>query len=330
MSQPAHESADAKSAHVVILMATHNGADHLADQLGSFLAQDHADWSLIVSDDGSDDGTPDILAAFTKAHPDRRVTLLSGPCKGADANFMSLLRHSADAAPAGSFIAFSDQDDVWLPQRLSRGVAALAGLSDHRAAWCSRTIITGAEITGAGMAPRLSGDRLSAPRPRPLGFRNALVQNVMAGNTILLNSAAATWACRLAEQVDRVVVHDWWLYLILTGSGATVVHDDRPSLYYRQHAKNQIGANDSYLARLKRLKALVSGRSRDWNEVNLAALQQASPDLTAENTALIDLFEKARRGPLHRRLIALRQARLYRQTRISTAAIWFAVIFGLF
>jgi glycosyltransferase involved in cell wall biosynthesis len=320
MSQQAHESA-----HVVILMTTHNGADYLVDQLGSFLAQDHADWSLLVSDDESHDGTLDILAAFAKAHSDRRVTILSGTCKGAAANFMSLLRRAADIAPAGSFIAFSDHDDVWLPQRLSRGVAVLMGLSDHRAAWCSRTLITGGEIVGADIATRLS-----APRSRPLGFRNALVQNVMAGNTILLNPAAAALAYRLAAQVDRVVVHDWWLYLILTGSGATIIHDDRPSLYYRQHAKNEIGANNSYLAKLKRLKTLVSGRFRDWNEVNLAALQEARPDLTAENSALIDLFEKARRGPLHRRLIALRQARLYRQTRISTAALWFAVIFGLF
>lgn len=307
-------------------MASYNGADHLDEQLGSFLVQDHADWSLIVSDDGSDDDTLDILAAFARAHPDRRVTILSGPCKGdAGANFLSLLRRVADTAPAGSFIAFSDQDDVWLPQRLSRGVAALAGLSDRRAAWCARTIITGAKIAGEDMA-----SRLSASRPRPLGFRNALVQNVMAGNTILLNPAAAALACRLAAQVDRVVVHDWWLYLILTGSGATVVHDDRPCLYYRQHAENEIGANDSHLARLLRLKMLVSGRFQAWNQINLAALRQARPDLTADNTALIDLFDKARRGPLHKRLIALRQARLYRQTRISTAAMWFAVIFGLF
>ena len=330
LSQPAPQPAPER-AHVVILMASYNGADHLDEQLGSFLAQDHADWSLIVSDDGSGDGTLDILAAFARAHPDRRVTILSGPRKGdAGANFMSLLRRTIDTAPAGSFIAFSDQDDVWLPQRLSRGVAALAGLSDRRAAWCSRTIITGADITEADMAPRLSAPRLSAPRPRPLGFRNALVQNVMAGNTILLNPAAAALACRLAAQVDRVVVHDWWLYLILTGSGATVIHDDRPCLYYRQHAENEIGANDSHLARLLRLKMLVSGRFRAWNQINLAALRQARPDLTAENTALIDLFDKARRGPLHKRLIALRQARLYRQTRISTAAMWFAVIFGLF
>lgn len=324
-SPSAHESA-----HVVILMATFNGADHLGDQLASFLAQDHADWSLIVSDDGSDDNTLQILAAFAQAHTDHQVKILSGPRKGAGANFMSLLCRAAETAPTGSFIALSDQDDVWLPERLSRGVAALAGLSDRRAAWCSRTIITESEIIGQDMAHHRSVTRLSAPRPRALSFRNALVQNVMAGNTILLNPAAAVLACRLAVQVDRVVVHDWWLYLILTGSGATVIHDDRPSLYYRQHAENAIGANDSHLARILRLKMLLSRRFQDWNEINLAALRQVSHDLTAENTALINLFDQTRVGPLHKRLIALRQARLYRQTRISTVAMWLAIVFGLF
>ncbi len=311
----------AERAHVVILMACHNGAEHLAAQLDSFLAQDHPDWSLIVSDDGSSDGTLHILQAFARAHPDRKVTLLPGPCTGAGANFMSLFCRAPGLAPPGSFLALSDQDDVWLPHRLSRGIGALMPLAGRPGAWCSRTLIT---------APDLTRPRPSLPRPRPLGFRNALVQNVMAGNTILLNPAAAGLACHLATQTAEVVVHDWWLYLILTGTGATVIHDDQPSLYYRQHDRNEIGANDSQMARLVRLKMLLAGRFRGWNRINLAALAPARPHLTAENAALLDLFGRLTTGGLSSRLAALWQARLYRQTRASTVVMWLAVVFRLF
>ena len=94
---------------------------------------------------------------------------------------MSLIDTMEELTPRGTWMAFSDQDDVWLPDRLARGVAALGGHSGP-ALYCSRTWITD---------ERLESRRLSAPRPRSLGFRNALVQNVASGNTILLNAAAA-------------------------------------------------------------------------------------------------------------------------------------------
>lgn len=306
-------------AHVAILMATYNGAAHLPAQLESIAAQDHANWSLVVSDDGSQDSTRRILDEF--AATGYRVTVLPGPGRGAAANFMSLLRRAPEHAPAGSFLALSDQDDVWMPDRLSRGLVALGqGAPDRPAVWCSRTYVTG---------PRLEDPRPSPPRPRPLSFRNALVQNVMAGNTILLNSGASQLASNLATMTDEVVFHDWWLYLILTGTGALVIHDDRPSLYYRQHGANEFGANDRFLPRLARLRMLFGGRMRRWTDINLAALERARPWLTAENAALADFFANSRKAPVHARLSALRHARLYRQTRSGTAALWIVATLGL-
>ena len=107
---------------VRILLATWNGAAHLSEQLDSYLAQDHGNWALWVSDDGSDDGTWEILEDFRAAHPDREIRLLRGPGQGAAANFLSLLTHPE--LPPGP-VALSDQDDVWKPCRLSRGLAAV-------------------------------------------------------------------------------------------------------------------------------------------------------------------------------------------------------------
>ena len=109
--------------HVRILMATFQGATHLPAQLASFEAQSHADWSLWASDDGSTDATPDLLRAFAARHPGR-VRLIDGPRKGSAANFLHLLGHP-DLPPG--LTALSDQDDVWLPHRLMRGLQQLSG-----------------------------------------------------------------------------------------------------------------------------------------------------------------------------------------------------------
>ena len=306
-------------ADVVILMATYDGGAHLPAQLASFAAQDHPNWSLVVSDDGSRDATRRILDDFAAAG--HRVTVLTGPGRGAAANFMSLLRRAPEYVPTGSFLALSDQDDVWMPDRLSRGLAALwPGAPDRPAVWCSRTYVTG---------PLLQAPRISAPRPRPLSFRNALVQNVMAGNTILLNPGASQLSSRLAAMTEEVVFHDWWLYLILTGAGARVIHDDRPSLFYRQHGANEFGANNRFLPRLARLRMLCGGSMRRWTDINLAALERARPWLTAENAALVDLFARSRNAPVPARLSALRRGRIYRQTWTGTTALWIAATLGL-
>lgn len=214
---------------MIILLAAYNGALGLPDQLASIKAQDHANWRLIVSDDGSSDTSRDIVTEFARTAPAGAVVLLDGPCKGAAENFMSLLRTAAghQTAPATNehpFLAFCDQDDIWLPDRLSRGLAALSAIDPERPSlFCSRTWIT----DSAGVHRRLS-----RARPRPPSFRNALVQNIASGNTILLNPAATKLAYGAAGEITRVVVHDWWTYQLVTGAGGTVIHSDEPTLLY--------------------------------------------------------------------------------------------------
>ncbi|SOC18199.1 glycosyltransferase [Rhodobacter maris] len=305
--------------HVVILMATYEGAECLRAQLDSFVAQTHGNWSLLVGDDGSRDATREILAGF--AAEGHALRLIEGPRRGAAANFMALLREAAQSAPPGAWIAFSDQDDVWLPDRLARGIAALsAAPGQGPGLFCSRTFI----VDHALQTPRLS-----VPRPRPLGFRNALVQNVVAGNTILLDAAGAALVLAASAEAARVVVHDWWVYQILSGCGGRIVHDDTPTLLYRQHAANEIGANDSRRAQMQRLGMLLRGTMRDWTTINIAALSGSRHRFTPENRALFDAFAALRGRSVPARLIAFARLRLYRQTRISTLALWVSVLVGL-
>lgn len=305
---------------VSILMGVYNGAGDLSEQLTSFAAQSHGDWRLIASDDGSTDDSAAILQAFAEAQAElgRQVELRRGPRRGFAANFLSLI---AAAPEDADWLALSDQDDVWLPDRLARGIAALRKIPPATPAlYCSRTWITD---------ERLENPRLSMAVKKPPGFRNALVQNIAAGNTILLNRAAAGLAretAPAAAEMPGLPAHDWWLYQLVTGAGGTVIHDPEPALYYRQHGSNLIGANDSWRARAWRIGLLLSGRFAAWNDANLAALWAVVDRLTPENRAVLETFSRLRGQSLPRRLGAFRQAGLYRQTVLGQAALWLALV----
>ena len=174
----------AREGHVRILMGTHNGEAYLPDQLESFAAQTWPNWSLLVSDDGSRDGTRALVADFATRHPERLIELHDGPGNGAADNFLSLLHRSVRANPE-AMVAFSDQDDVWLPVKLERAARWLArhGAREGRAlAWVCRTVLTDEHLKPIGE---------SRYHVRPPDFGNALVQNILAGNTIVLSPAAA-------------------------------------------------------------------------------------------------------------------------------------------
>ncbi len=305
----------ADRACVTILLGLYNGASFLADQLDSIAAQTHANWALIASDDGSTDRTRAILHDFAARHPLHTVVCCDGPGQGFARNYLSMLR-GLSAAPG--WVAFADQDDVWFPDRLSRGLVALAEVAGP-AVFCSRTWITSSGLETLHVSAR--------PR-RPLGFRNALVQNVVAGNTILLNPAAAALLVAAAAEADTVAAHDWWVYQLVTGAGGRIVHDDNPSVYYRQH-DNLMGANTDLAGRWHRLIKLIRGDFRDWNALNVAALRGSQHRLTPENRTLLDEFSRMRVCPNRlTRLRTLWRLRLYRQGWTGTVILWLAAVSG--
>ncbi len=262
--------------HIRILMGTYQGADYLQAQLDSFTAQTHDNWSLWVSDDGSTDATPGILKRFAEAHPDREIRLCTGSKKGICANFLSLLTHHD--LPGDSLIALSDQDDVWAPDRLAAVAAHLGpGRRGAPMLYGSDTIVTDAALRPLGRTRRYKWQP---------GFPNALLQNMVAGNTMAL-SAAGLALVRRAQPATPVPCHDWWLYLLITGAGGRVAYDPVPRVFYRQHGANTLGAHRGLRAALRRVACLRDGTYRDWIASNLAALDSVRVHLTAPHRACV-------------------------------------------
>lgn len=305
-----------EQAPVAILLASFRGARFIGVQLDSIAAQTHRNWRLIVSDDGSEDGTRDIVRDFAAQRPPGQVVLTDGPRAGATRNFLHLIGQ----APEGMALAFADQDDKWFPDKLSRAMAAVAA-AEGPAHYAARTVVAD---------PDLQPLRDSPLYIRPRRFRNALVQACMAGNCSVFNPAAAVLLKQAvaAAEAAGIESHDWWAYQLMSGAGAAILHDPQPALLYRQHGHAEMGRNDTPRAMARRLGLLLSGDYGNWLAANHRALDGARHLLTPEARRLLDDFAGAirRPGPV----AALRMARLglYRQTRAGTAALYLAAVLG--
>ena len=301
---------------VAVLLCTYQGERYLAEQLDSMAAQRHRNWDLHVSDDGSTDATMAIVAAYQrKWGADRTIRIQQGPGKGFAANFLSLACRSDFTA---DFYAFSDQDDIWEADKLTRAVGLLRTVPDDTPAfYCGRTRLVDAENREIGMSPGLR---------RPPTFGNALAQSVGGGNTIVFNNATRALLQEAGADVP-IITHDWWIYMLVTGCGGVVMHDDHPTLRYRQHDSNVIGMNTTLGARLKRIGMLWAGRYRAWNDGNIAALRRVEARLTPANRAMLQDFAAARDMPLVPRLRQLRRIGIRRQTLFGNLGLTAAAVF---
>lgn len=282
---------------VEILLATYNGARYLPEQLDSLVAQTHRPLSLVVRDDGSTDDTPAIVARYAERLP---LRVLPGGHLGVRRAFFALL---AAADPAAEYVAFCDQDDVWLPDKLARAVAALAERApDQPALYCARAILTDGALNPIGHT-RLPN--------RPPGFYNALIENIASGMATVMNRAAVNLINAAPPDAAVNPIHDWWAYQAVTACG-TAIYDPEPALLYRQHGRNTIGvARGPFAGFRARVMRQLSGQSRGEISALAGELRRCLGDrMTPEARTLLDDFLQPRgllarlgyvaRCPLHR------------------------------
>ena len=283
-------------------MCTYRGEKYLQRQLETVFGQSYRNWHLFVSDDGSDDRTLAILDRWRATAGGERIRVYSGPRRGFACNFFSLIARPEVKA---DYYAFTDQDDEWDNRKLERAVRKLNYFPlDAPVLYASRSELVDERGNHLGYSRRYQ---------KPSGFSNALVQNMASGNTMVLNHAAIELMRSAGTDVD-VSAHDWWAYLIVTGSGGMMVFDQQPTIRYRQHEKNLYGSNTSYRAMWRRVRKMFAGDFRAWNDRNLAALRASAWLLHEDNKLLLERFERARRGSIAARMLGLLKAGVYRQT----------------
>lgn len=305
---------DSGMATVAILLCTLHGERFLSEQLASIEAQTHKHWNVFVSDDGSNDGTLDVLDHYRSQWGDERISIFSGPEQGVTANFLSL---TCKAEIQADYYAFADQDDIWEADKLARSIDRLQEVSAGvPALYCSRTRLVNERGRELGFSP------LFTRRP---SFANALVQNIGGGNTMVYNKAARNLLCEAGGDVYGAT-HDWWAYMVISGCGGKIIYDPYPSIRYRQHAKNLVGANASWMSKLMRTGKLLRGSFRKMNDRNARSLLRIASRLTPENRRILNEYCAARQSALPHRLYGIKRSGIYRQTLLGNLGLIAAAI----
>jgi glycosyltransferase involved in cell wall biosynthesis len=302
---------------VAILLSTYNGDRHLPALLASVAAQTHADWRLVVRDDGSVDGTRGKLEEFAAAHPGR-VHVQAGPNLGAVPSFLTLLaRSEADA----DVVAFCDQDDVWHPTKLARAVVHLDARKAGPALYCTRARLVDDALRPTGLSPLV----------RHIGFDYALFENAAIGCTTAFNRAAHQLIVSRLPERAGVVVHDWWCYLVVAALGE-VFYDPEPSVDYRLHGGNEIGLPKNPLsAAVAQLRRLIRqpGSFFEPHRQAAALLERFGDQLDPERRAIVEavVTAKPHLGP---RLRLALTGPVRRQRRLDVVVARTLIALGLY
>lgn len=233
---------------VQILLATYNGGEYIARQLESLLVQTYEDFEILVSDDGSKDDTLQTVRRYAEA--DQRIRILHderGPHGGARDNFLWLM--SQATAP---YISFCDQDDVWLSDKLATELAEVQRLEEEYGADVPLLAFSDLAVVDENLeVVNPSFMKYAGLDPQRTSLANLLAQNVSPGCVMVVNHALYSEACRLPEDLSSMAMHDWWLMLTAAALGH-IGFVDQPTMLYRQHGDNEVGAESNTAAGIVR------------------------------------------------------------------------------
>lgn len=224
-----------ENALIEILLATYNGECWLQELLDSLKAQTSQEWTILARDDGSTDGTLDILRRFELSNPEL-VRIIQGPksLPGPMGNFAALIE--ASSAP---YVMFCDQDDVWLPEKIQRLLDVMQ--KTERECPDDTPVLVHSDLRVVDRNLKVIANSFWDYQYLNRGksvFGRLLVENVVTGCASILNRALINAAMPIPQEA---IMHDWWMALVASAFGKIVPIDD-PLVLYRQHGDNNLGA----------------------------------------------------------------------------------------
>ena len=214
---------------VNILMSTYNGQQFLAEQIRSIQDQSYTDWTLFIRDDGSSDNTKEILKDFE--HQDSRIHLIDNDKSdnlGVIKSFHKLVNHDR-----ADYYFFSDQDDVWLPNKLELSLKE----AQNYLADLPLMVYMDLKVVNQDLEIMTESMVKSQSHHANTELVQELTENTVTGGVAMINHALA----EMWQETDDILMHDWYLALLASAFG-NLVFIDQPGELYRQHSDNVLGA----------------------------------------------------------------------------------------
>lgn len=221
---------------VAILMATYNGEKYLREQIESILEQTYKDFVLYIRDDSSEDNTKNIIDEYVKKYPNKVVQVKDERvAKGACKNFMYLLEYVYNLNKYDIFM-FSDQDDFWLKDKVEITINEY-----NRTNTKEQPILVHTDLNVVDSKLKLINEsfiKYSNLKGKYNKFNNYLIQNNVTGCTTLINKKLVDL---VKFNIENIRMHDWYFALLASAFGQ-VIFIDKPTIKYRQHGNNVLGA----------------------------------------------------------------------------------------
>lgn len=218
---------------VHIVLATYNGEKYLREQMDSLLAQTYDNLVIEVCDDGSTDGTADLVKEYMAL--DKRVHLHQNPHNlGYVKNFLEGMKRSS--AP---YIMLCDQDDIWQRDKVEVTLAAMQQAEKKGAKGPVLVFTDAINFDSASGEDKGLFHETSHLDVKKVDTAHLFMENKCIGCTMMLNQEVLAYLYELPEEIR---VHDWWLALICSHFG-TIVYLPEATLRYRQHEGNMIGGS---------------------------------------------------------------------------------------
>lgn len=214
---------------ISVVLAAYKGEKYIADQIASILPQLGENDEVIVSDDYPQGETKNVVSGFN----DNRIKYIEGPAKGVTANFGYAMERAQ-----GDVIFLCDQDDVWMPDKVSKVMAAIESGADLV---LHDSIVTDGEL-----------NTISPSFFAVHGSNNSYVKNIIRNSFVgcCMAFTKEVMATSMPMPTD-VPMHDWWIALVAIKKGYNVQLLNEPLIKWRRHGDNVTGGSTSAMQKIK-------------------------------------------------------------------------------
>ena len=247
-----------------ILLACFNGEKYITEQIDSILNQSYQNWNLIIRDDGSKDRTLEIVKEYIDMYPSKIHLIESTvPSGSAKMNFFQLMQVSTQ-----SYVMFCDQDDIWFSDKVQ---ITLEKMIQTEYEYPDLPILVHSDLEVVDEKGRKIADSLYHYQSIDVSYFNRiermLVQNTVTGCTMMINRSMLNL---VASMPSQAIMHDWWIALFAISHGH-IEYINEPTIYYRQHERNEVGAKNTksfsyWLMQLNRIGVLHNQLQKTYDQ----------------------------------------------------------------
>lgn len=296
---------------VQVLMSTYNGDKYLREQIESLINQVGVNVKIYVRDDGSTDGTINILEEYEKLGV---LTYYTGENLKPARSFMDLAYNAPDA----DYYAFCDQDDYWLPNKLIKAVEKIDDIKGAPALYFSKALLADENLKEI----EHKGYPIKA-----YTFGEALIKNNATGCTMVFNKAL----CSIVKgyRPKFITMHDYWFYLICLAINGRVYYDTNSYIMYRQHGNNVVGGRRNVIKEYRNKFKMLINRDRTRSRIAVELKKGYYGFMCEENKNIINKITTYQES-IYMKLMVLKDKKIKSSSVINNIYFSIAIIFNAF